>query len=140
MHKVFGFSTKILAAILSSLTHVVLVLGGSTDSEKKEEVSPTKDIELGTIKVIPTQTLKSKIPKRIKKPLSLNSSRYPPSRCSSKSSLSGIISIKDESPLKITPKPASRQALLIPLKNLPDSIILEDEIFEKPIIYNSYSC
>lgn len=140
LHKVFGFSTKILAAVLSSLTHFVLVLGRSTDSEKKEEVLPTEDMELGTIKVVRTQTLKSKIPKRIKKPLTLNSFRYPSSRYSSKSSLNEIMSIKDESPLTIKPKPAPRQSLLIPLKDLPDSIKLKDEIPEKPIIYNSYTC
>ena len=57
IHKVFGFSTKLLAALFDSLTHFVLYIGQKQDKPKDEEV------ELNSIETS-ENTKKSRIPVR----------------------------------------------------------------------------
>ena len=58
IHRVFGFSTKLLAAFFDSLTHFVLYMG------HKEEKSSKEAIELNSIKTTEKLVKKSKIPVR----------------------------------------------------------------------------
>lgn len=65
LHRVFGFSSKILAAILGSLTHFVLVVGETENRNKNEKTR--EDIELGSIQATPNYH-KSFIPVKIQEP------------------------------------------------------------------------
>ena len=57
VHKIFGFSIKLLASLFDSLTHFVLLLGQAAD--KTQQMKTTENIELQPVK---THKQNSKIP------------------------------------------------------------------------------
>lgn len=135
LHKIFGFSFKILAALLSSLTHCVLVLGNSENFEIRKELKSThnEEIELKNIKIIPSR-VKSKIPIR-KQKLNPSTSNYATSIYSIKSSM--------ESCSENFPVPAPRHSLNNILQEKHENLSKEKinmlEI-KRPWEYNHYSC
>ena len=135
LHKIFGFSTKLLAAILSSLTHFVLILGKAEEKEVNENNIEMKSQEIRPIN--PKQ--RSKLPIPIRNSLKTLSSKYPSSSDLSQSS------INDENLSDIIPKPNPRKSLhsIIQVENPSNSAAQIHENAQKikePRFYNHLSC
>ena len=123
LHKIFGFSTKILAAFLGSLTHFILVLGKPSPIENVRDL-PGENMELRSIKIDSNHRPHTKIPIQTRKTQSPISTAYP-----SSTNLS-MFTNENDFPEIIIPKPAPRFSMSTKHKILPDPIEVKAEIHE----------